>query len=537
MDSIKGQIVDILRRTIYPGELIMEGGKITAINPTIDVPDHYILPGFVDAHIHIESSMLVPYEFARIALRHGTVATVSDPHEIANVSGVEGVKYMIESARSAGLKFHFGAPSCVPATSFESAGAVLNSDDVKELLQSDDIYYLSEMMNYPGVLNEDPEVMSKLAYALDLHKPIDGHAPGLRGEKAMKYVRAGITTDHECYTLAEAEEKLSLGMKIIIREGSAAKNYNALHPIIGTHPHLAMFCSDDKHPDDLLEGHINLLVKRAIAQGYDLFDVLRMACINPKMHYKLRSGILRKDDPADFLIVDNLKDFNVMGTYIDGVNMVTEGRFILPRQKIRIINNFSATPKLPSDFALMEMKDSWPVIQAIDGELITEKMWINQEVPLQGDQLVNPNNDILKIAVVNRYSDAPPAVGLISGFGLRRGAIASTVAHDSHNIIAVGVNDKEIARAVNLLIQSKGGLSAVADAEERHLSLPVAGLMSDLSCEEIGKAYGEIDTFVKSMGSRLSAPFMALSFMALLVIPKIKMSDRGIFDAEAFAFY
>lgn len=537
MNSIKGHIVDIYHCTIFPGEVIIKDGLIEAINPTTRVPDQYIMPGFIDAHIHIESSMLVPYEFARVALRHGTVATVSDPHEIANVLGEDGVEYMIENAKGAGLKFHFGAPSCVPATTFESAGAVIDHIAVEKLLQSNDIYYLSEMMNYPGVLHDDPEVMAKLSHAKKLGKPIDGHAPGLRGESAKKYIEAGISTDHECYTLEEAQEKLSLGMKVIIREGSAAKNFEALHPIIEERPRRLMFCSDDKHPDDLLLGHINLLVLRALEQGYDLFDVLRIACINPKEHYGLRSGTMLQGDPADFIVVKDLKNFEIISTFIDGQRLVHDGYTALTDRPVPIVNHFATRKLPPSSFRINEKRSIWPVIKAINGELITEKLMLAFEQATVGDLVLNIKNDILKVAVVNRYHEAPIALGLINGFGLKDGAIASTVAHDSHNIIAIGTNDKDLSRVVNLLMESKGGLSAVSGSEEMQLALPVAGLMSDQPCDVVGKEYGLIDRFVKKMGSQLTAPFMTLSFMALLVIPKIKMSDKGIFDAEAFEFY
>ena len=536
MKSIKGQIVDIFNRTIYPGEVVIEKGKIKTIIPTLTVPDHYIMPGFIDAHIHIESSMLVPYEFAKMAMTHGTVATISDPHEIANVLGVEGVRYMIENAQSAKLKFHFGAPSCVPATSYETAGAVIDSNAVKELLALKDIYYLSEMMNYPGVLHGDPEVLKKVQYAKELNKPIDGHAPGLREAAAKAYIDAGITTDHECYTLDEAKEKLALGMKVIIREGSAAKNFEALHPMIKKHARDVMFCSDDKHPDDLMLGHINLLVQRALKEGYDLYDVLHIACVNPVEHYNMRSGLLRRGDAADFIVVKDLNTFEVLTTCIDGEEVVAHGKCMLPSKSHTIVNQFNTSTKKPEDFSVKEEKDIWPVIQVIDGELITEKLMT--ELPYDGSvTTADIKRDILKIAVINRYRVAPISLGFIQNFGLTSGAIASTVAHDSHNIIVVGVDDISMTRAVNLLIQSKGGLSVVDGDQENHLPLPIAGLMSDLPCDQVAQAYEAIDQTVKKMGCQLKAPFMSLSFMALLVIPKIKMSDLGMFDAEAFEFY
>lgn len=535
MSIIRGQIVDLHQRRIFPGEIQIEGDRITAIRPLDEAPQQYILPGFIDAHIHIESSMLVPYEFARIALCHGTVATISDPHEIANVLGVDGVRYMIDNAREAKLKFHFGAPSCVPATSFETAGATIDSAAIEDMLQWTDIHYLAEMMNYPGVLFKDEEVMKKLAAAKRIGKPIDGHAPGLRGDQAAQYAAAGITTDHECFTLEEALDKLACGMKILIREGSAAKNYNALHTLLQTHPSEVMFCSDDKHPDDLLLGHIDELVRRSLQQGYELFDVLRAACIHPVEHYNMQVGTLRTGDLADFIIVDNLEDFKVQATYINGEQVVKAGQSVLGDREHSHQNNFDIAPVSASAFAVKE-GFSAPVIHAIDGELITEKLAHEYQVT-NGFIKSDTEADILKIVVVNRYQEAPPAVGFIHNFGITEGAIASTVAHDSHNIICVGSSDEYIAQAVNLLVASKGGLSAVNTKTSKHIPLPVAGLMSDQPAQVIGEAYGEIDTLAKEMGCGLRAPYMTLSFMALLVIPKIKLSDKGMFDAEEFAFY
>ncbi len=534
--KIQGQIVDIYRRTIYPGELIIADGLISRIIPLTDAPRVYIMPGFVDAHIHIESSMLVPYEFARVALTHGTVATVSDPHEIANVLGVAGVDYMIDSARDAGLKFHFGAPSCVPATSYETAGAVIDSEAVRQLLERDDIHYLAEMMNYPGVLHQDPEVIRKISHAIKIGKPIDGHAPGLRGMDARRYIDAGISTDHECYSYDEAAEKQKHGMKILIREGSAAKNYDALHRLIDECHRDLMYCSDDKHPDDLLEGHINELVLRSLRQGYDLYEVLRMACINPVEHYRMKVGTLRLDDPADFIVVEDLKTLRILDTYIDGVRVVTSGHCTLPDREVAIANNFNTETIASQDLSIQTTGNFRPVIRAIDGELITEK---SKQIPTIQDAhfISDPDRDIMKVAVINRYEKRPPAIGFIENIGIKRGAFASSVAHDSHNIIAVGCDDESLAKAINLIIEHQGGLSVVDGDSSEVLPLPIAGLMSDRSCAEVGVAYQKLDNMVKSMGSQLRAPFMTLSFMALLVIPKIKMSDQGLFDAESFEFY
>lgn len=528
--EIHGQLVDILNREIYPSIVRVSGGKITKIERVAEAPDHFILPGFIDAHIHIESSMVVPYEFAKVALTHGTVATVSDPHEIANVCGIDGVKYMIDNAQSAKLKFHFGAPSCVPATSFETAGATINAQGVKELLALDDIYYLSEMMNYPGVLFDDEEVLRKLQFAKEAHKPIDGHAPGLTGDDAIKYINAGISTDHECFTIEEAQFKLEHGMKILIREGSAAKNYDTLHPLIASHPEELMFCSDDKHPDDLMDGHIDLLVKRSIKLGYDLFDVLRIACINPIDHYNLNVGRMQVGDSADFIIVKDLKNFEILSTYIEGEKVANGYGSVLGHKKHHVLNEFNVVKKSVSDFEKETKTDFIPVIVAIDGEIVTEAEWVSTT------ELSNPDLGIQKICVVNRYAEAPVSIGYIRNFGLKNGAIASTVAHDSHNIIVVGSDDASICSAVNLLIESTGGLCVISEDQALHLPLPIAGLMSDQPCEVIAKQYEELATLAKDLGCCLTAPFMTLSFMALLVIPKLKISDKGMFDAEKFEF-
>lgn len=532
----KGNLIDVWNRKIFPARVSVANGIIQKIEEVAESYTQYILPGFVDAHIHIESSMLAPYEFAKVALTHGTVATVSDPHEIANVSGMEGVIYMLENAKDAKLKFNFGAPSCVPATSFETAGATLNATDIEQLLKRDDIKYLSEMMNYPGVLFGDEEVHKKINAAHLLNKPVDGHAPGLRGTDAKKYINAGISTDHECFTLEEALDKIKYGMKIIIREGSAAKNFEALHSLISSHPNMVMLCSDDKHPDDLLEGHINLLVKRALQKGHNLFDVLRCACINPVLHYKLDVGLLKEKQAADFVVLDTIENFNVLQTVINGEVVSENRKSVLGEKTHVVINNFSCG-QIKADYIKLLATTSVKIkiIEALDGQLITNCI-TDIFSPVNGFLESNIDKDYLKIVVVNRYQNQKPVVGFIKNVGLKAGAIAGTVAHDSHNIIATGVDDDSIVRAINLLIKNKGGLSAVNASTEKVIALPIAGLMSDKSCVEIGNAYKEIDRFAKEMGSKLRSPFMTLSFMALLVIPNFKIGDKGLFDVGKFNF-
>jgi len=533
--QIQGQIVDIINKKIFSGEITVKNGKIVSIEPKEHNVKTFIMPGFIDAHIHIESSMLVPSEFAKLAVIHGTVATISDPHEIANVLGKEGVYYMIENGKKTPFKFHFGAPSCVPATSFETAGAIIDSEGIKELLASSDIYYLAEMMNYPGVLFDDAEVLKKINWAKHFNKPVDGHAPGLRGEQAKKYILAGITTDHECFTYDEALEKLTLGMKIIIREGSAAKNFNALIDLLPEHYNNIMFCSDDKHPDDLIVSHINKLCARAVAKGLDVFKVLKSACINPILHYNMNVGFLNVNDFADFIIVSNLIDFDVIQTYINGELVANNKVSLIKNVAFKTPNNFNVSEKNVSDFKINCSSNKIRVIEALEGQLITNEVHINPLV-VNNNAISNLENDVLKMAVVNRYSNTKPAIAFIKNFGLKKGAIASSVAHDSHNIIVVGTTDEEICNAVNVIIKNKGGICAVNNTEVYSLALPVAGIMSDKNGWETGKLYQEIDQKAKEFGSCLKAPFMTLSFMALLVIPDLKLSDKGLFSGNSFSF-
>ncbi|CAA0203533.1 adenine deaminase [Tenacibaculum maritimum] len=532
---IQGNIVDIENKRIFKGEVVVKDGKIAEIQEVDHTIETYILPGFIDAHIHIESSMLVPSEFAKIAVTHGTVATISDPHEIANVLGVKGVDFMIENGKKVPLKFNFGAPSCVPATSFESAGAVIDSEDIKEMMKNPDIKYLAEMMNYPGVLFDDDEVLKKIQYAKENNKPIDGHAPGLRGDDVTKYIAAGISTDHECFTYEEALEKLEKGMKVIIREGSAAKNFEALIDLLPVHYKEIMFCSDDKHPDDLLLGHINQLCERAVNKGVDVFKVLQAACINPVEHYKLEVGLLREGDAADFIVVDDITSFKVLQTYIDGELVAENGVSFVKSVAFEVLNNFNTDPKKVEDFEFYSAAEKIRVIEALDGELVTNEI-VAASLIAAGNLVSDITNDILKMTVVNRYKNAAPSIAFIKNFGLKEGAIASSVGHDSHNIIAVGVSDELICKAVNLLIKNKGGVCAVTETKEEVVSLPIAGIMSDKSAIEIGKSYAALDAMAKEMGSTLRAPYMTLSFMALLVIPSLKLSDKGLFDGNQFTF-
>lgn len=531
---LRGQIVDIVARNIFKGEVSIENGIIRKITANSNIQeDQYIFPGLVDAHIHVESSMLIPSEFARLASRHGTVATVSDPHEIANVLGVDGVQFMIDNGKKVPFKFYFGAPSCVPATSFETSGASLNSSEVDQLLSLNDIKYLSEMMNFPGVLNDDPEVWAKIKAAQKWGKPIDGHAPGLKGEAADKYVKAGISTDHECFTIEEALDKINSGMFVQIREGSAAKNYESLSSLIDSHPAHIMLCSDDRHPNDLERQHINALVKRALKDGYDLMNIMQACILNPVNHYQLEVGLLQEGDPADVMVVDNLEDFNVLKTIVNGEIIAENGHTLIKSFEESTVNLFYSNQLTIEDLKVNSQTSDIKVIQALDGELITPSL-IEKAKIVDGSIVSDTENDILKILVLNRYQKAKPAIAFIKGFGFKSGAIASSVAHDSHNIVAVGVSDEDLVRAVNLVNEAKGGVSWVNNGEEEILPLPVAGIMSNEDAFIVAEKYDLMDQKAKSLGSSLNAPYMTLSFMALLVIPELKLSDKGLFDGKLF---
>lgn len=539
--TVTGNLVDVWQQKIYTATITIANGiiqNIEAVENDDSLP--FIMPGFIDSHVHIESSMLIPQEFAKLAVVHGTVATISDPHEIANVCGIEGVDFMIKDAAKVPFKFFFGAPSCVPATVFETAGAALNSDEVNALLQLPEIKYLSEMMNFPGVLNGDEEVLKKIAFAKQAGKPVDGHAPGLRGTAAKQYIDAGISTDHECFTAEEAVEKLSYGMKILIREGSAARNFEALADLLNEYSENMMFCSDDKHPDSLAEGHINQLCARAVAKKIDLFKVLQAACVNPVLHYKLPVGLLRKNDAADFILVNDIRDFTVLETYIDGVKVAEGGTSLIHTKHTEPINQFECelvtAEQLQTPVAHYILSNGkLPVIEALDGQLITNKLLLKPLVEAE-NVISDPENDILKMVVVNRYKPAPIAKCFVQNFGMKTGAIASSVAHDSHNIIAVGVDDESLAMAINEIIEHKGGVSCIIANNKMILPLPVAGLMSTEDGYKVARKYTEISEMAKNAGSRLHAPFMTLSFMALLVIPHLKLSDKGLFDGDTFTF-
>ena len=532
--SRSGNIIDIVGRRIFRGTVTVSGGRILSVKEEEVEADCYILPGLVDAHVHIESSMLIPSGFARLAVSHGTVATVSDPHEIANVMGIEGVEFMISNGKKVPFKFYFGAPSCVPATTFETAGARLGLEEIEKLLRKEEIGYLSEMMNFPGVLHGDAEVTAKLSLANKYGKPVDGHAPGLKGEDAKRYIAAGISTDHECFTIEEAEEKIRYGMKILIREGSAARNLDALMGLLASHPDKVMFCSDDKHPDDLVRQHMDAVVRRCISKGYDLIDVLRACIYNPARHYRLDVGMLQPGDPADMVIIDEPARFNVSETFIDGILVARNGEVLIGPVSETPLNNFNARSISTGDLRLEPAGTELKVIEALEGQLITHRL-TNKTMLQDGNVVSDPTNDVLKMVVLNRYEPALPAMAFVRGFGLKRGAIASSVAHDSHNIIAVGATDKDIVTAVNHIIDHKGGICVAEGDGTEIIPLPFAGIMSNQDGTLLAAAYQQLDEKARELGSTLHAPFMTLSFMALLVIPDLKLSDRGLFDGRDFS--
>jgi len=531
---IRGNIIDIHRRRIFAGEILIEGKEIIEIQEKQDVDDIYIMPGLIDAHIHIESSMLTPGSFASAAVSRGTTGTVSDPHEIANILGIQGVDFMIEDGRKTPFKFYFGAPSCVPATDFETGGSILGIEETRELLMRDEIKYLAEVMNYPGVINENELVLKKIEIAGNMNKPVDGHAPGITGNPLRKYISAGITTDHECNSLEEALEKISLGMKVIIREGSAGRNLNALKDLYRIHPDMIMLSSDDIHPEMLKQRHLDKLISELINDGYDLFNVLRSATLNPVLHYKLDAGLLRPGDPADFIIVDDASRMNVLETWINGQKVFDRGKVLFEYKPGIPVNKFHCSHINKDELLVKNSGSEIRIITAFDGELFTKE--ILHESGKGKIVESDTSEDILKIVVKDRYRDSAPAVAFIKGFGLKSGAFAGSVAHDSHNIIAVGVKDEDIVNVINEIIRLKGGLAVASGKEIHSLQLNVAGIMSDRPCIEVAANYEFLSDMVKKLGCTLSAPFMTLSFMALLVIPELKLSDKGLFDGKNFCF-
>ena len=530
----KGKILDPLQRRIYNGIITVSDGVISSIEESGEEYNDYIVPGFIDSHVHIESSMLVPSEFAVAAIRHGTVGVIADPHEIANVCGERGIEFMIENGNSVPLKFMFGLPSCVPATSLESSGAVINDKETYRILRKGSVGFLAEMMNFPGVLSGEKDVIGKLEAARELGMVVDGHAPGLRGEALIRYISSGISTDHEAVTIGEAIEKINGGMKILIREGSAARNLDALHSLVSTHPTEVMLCCDDVHPERLEKGHINMIVKRLLTTGHDIFNIFMASSVNPVKHYGINVGLLQVGESADFQIVNSLTDLKVEEVYIGGERVYGDHNIQFNRPIVEAINNFNSSKVDKDELKVVADGTRLRVIQALDGELTTGSEYVSVIEGLE----VNPDieNDILKIVVKERYRDNLPVTAFIKGFGLKRGAFAGSVAHDSHNIIAVGCDNGSISEAINMVVEMKGGLAVFDGGAKLKLELPIGGIMSDVPCGTMASRYQEMSDYVKEMGSLLRAPFMTLSFMSLLVIPELKLGDRGLFELSSFSF-
>ncbi|MDO5442696.1 MAG: adenine deaminase [Bacteroidia bacterium] len=545
--SVKGHIVDVIGERIFDGTVYIKDGIISRITHSESLQAGklpYIMPGFIDSHMHIESTLLLPENFAKLAVTHGTVAVVTDPHEITNVLGREGIEFMLANARKVKFHFNFGVPSCVPSTCFETAGAAITSEDVKELIGRDDFYGLAEMMNYPGVLFKDPEVMAKIKYTLEAGKVVDGHAPDLVGDKARQYIDAGISTDHEVYSYEYAQERVEMGMKIQIREGSAARNFETLKNLLNHNEFKGrmMICTDDIYPDELQQGHINLIAARAAAYGTPVWNILHAACVVPVKHYRMNVGLLQTGDSADFIVVKDLKQFEVLQTWIGGEPVFDNGRLDIYREgqtpaspDSDLPNKFCASHISAEDMKVEAAGDMMKVILATEGSLYTEVVEAQPKVE-NGLVVSDIDRDILKLVVYNRYTPAKPAVAFISGFRLKRGAIASTIAHDSHNIIALGANDDDIVKAVNTLVDSHGGLCIVDGEKMKTLALPVAGLMSPLEGPEVGNAHKELKAMAAAQGCSFAAPFMTLAFMALPVIPELKLTDLGLFDGMRFNF-
>ncbi len=531
MNKISGNIVDVVNKLIYKGEIYFTD-KIEKIIKTNKVDNQYILPGLINSHVHIESSMLSPMEFSNQVVKHGTVAVITDPHEITNILGINGINYMIENSKNAPIKIFYGAPSCVPATTFESSGASLNSKQIDVLFKKNKVHFLSEMMNFPGVIYNDKEVHNKLKVAQKYNKPIDGHAPGLVGKDLEKYVNSGVSTDHECFNLNEALEKIKYGMKVQIREGSAAKNFDSLYSLIDSHNEMVMICTDDSHPDDLINGHINSIIQKAFNKNLNYFNVLRTCTLNPIKHYNIPVGLLQQGDFADFVICKNKHYNEIDSVFINGINKTKN---ISLNKKGASPNNFNANKISLSDIKLNINGNYCNVISVIEGELITKKERIKCSEIFDNNNLKNTYN---KIIVLNRYNNnAKPAIGIIKNFNIINGAIASTISHDSHNLICIGKNDTDIVNAINLLVKSKGGISACFNSEKLILPLEIGGIMTNKPALEVAKKYKEISDFSKFiLGSTLKAPFMTMSFMSLLVIPELKISDKGLFDIKKLKF-
>ncbi|MDY4521351.1 MAG: adenine deaminase [Bacteroidales bacterium] len=540
---IKVNYVNVISRSISTAE-IKFGDTIEEINvlkkePTDGLP--YCTPGLIDAHVHIESSMLSPQRFAEMVIPHGSVGVVCDPHEIANVLGEDGVRFMIDDAHKSPLNFYFCIPSCVPSTPFETNGAVFGPIQVRNLV--DECVALAEVMNYPGVVNADPKMMEEIAIAQEAHIPVDGHAPGLMGEDLKKYVAAGVSTDHECYSLSEAKEKIALGMKVLIREGSAARNLDALQSLLKSNPYNVMACTDDAHPDDIRErGHIDKFFLRALEMGISIFDIFQILSVNPVSHYKLDCGLVQVGDKSNFLLLNSLKEFSLRSVILNGqeaYNSVQGLAYDYLPNPLKP-NNFVDRSFTDADFQLVAPSNDpkLRVIVQLKDQIVTQSLVWQSKAKAQAEVKSDIDNDIVKIAVVNRYDAQAPVVnGFIKGTGLKSGAMASSIAHDSHNVVIIGADAQSMRLAAEAIFASKGGIVVVNDnAVAGQLELPIAGLMTNDNFNVVADKYQWlIRTAQEKLGVDLSSPFMSMAFMSLLVIPSLKIGDKCLFDVDTFS--
>lgn len=540
-------IINVLTSEVIEGDIAIYNGKIAGIGnytggEEIDLEGKFVSPGFIDGHVHIESSMTSPSQFAKAIVPRGTTTIIADPHEIANVKGIDGIKYILEDSKELPLDVYIMLPSCVPATPFENSGADLKAEDLKELIDHKRVLGLGEMMNYPGVMNGDEEVLDKILIAEN--KKIDGHGPLIEGKELNAYIAAGISTEHECSTVEEMKNRLRLGMYILIREGSAAKNLKEL--IKGVNKEnlsRCLFCTDDKHPEDILkDGHINYNIKLAIEEGIEPIDAIKMATINGAECYGLKNrGAIAPGYIADLVILDNLENFNILKVFKNG-EIVGENYEPLfkasPVSTLEVKNSVNIKKVTLTDLDIELKSDKANIIKLLSHSLFTEK--VEREVKVKDGKFVFGKEDILKVAVIERHNGTGNiGLGLVENFGLIGGAIASTIAHDSHNLIVIGDNDEDIRKAVEEIERIGGGITIVSKGEVlKSLPLEIAGLMSESSLEKVNEDLKEMlhIAYRKLHVNRKIEPFMTLSFIALPVIPEIKITDLGLFDVNKFDF-
>jgi len=538
-------IINVFSGEIIPGSIAVAKGYIAGFGSypakrVVDMKGRFVAPGFIDAHVHIESSMSCPAEFARCVLPHGTTTVAADPHEIANVLGAEGIGYMIDSSKDQPVNIYYTLPSCVPATDMETSGAKLGADDLLPFMNNSQIIALAEMMNFPGVIYRDNEVLRKIEGMKKQRKPVDGHAPGLTGRDLHAYISAGISSDHECTTEKEAKEKLNAGMHIMIREGTGAKNLKNLLPIINRQTsRRLMWCTDDRHPHDIIkEGHIDFIVRSAIRMGLDPLTAIQMATINTAEYFGLNNvGAIGPGRQADLVVFSDIKNPVIEEVYFRGNLAAREGK-ILPEIKKPAPLNIWPSMNVDIDkidFSIPAVSRQARVIEIIPHQLITGQSLI--KVAVSGNSAISDiKRDILKIAVVERHKGTGnTAVGFVRGFDLKQGALASSVAHDSHNIIIVGTNDEDMKTALEAVFKMGGGLAAASNGKIlANLSLPIAGLMSLQPVKTIKEKLDNLIDISREFGSSLNDPFMTLSFLALPVIPELKITDKGLVDVAKF---